>query len=502
MKYFLTLLTGILLAYAGKSQLRVGVLGGPHTANVIEKNDIPGWDTTEKLLYSKKSGFNFGLIAEIPLNASNRLFFQPAIMYHSKGRKYAKINDTTLIDTDTLNIKSNFSTNYIDVPLNITYKLRFGKKSSFMISAGPYISFWYNGKNTVETLVANSDTTVVFRKIPNKIDVGKGTNKVKMVDFGVNARVGFELGSILLTGFISQGLTEFYQPDYNTSLKHQVYGASVGFWLNPPTKLKPRDRDSDGIPDKSDGCPEQPGTAATGGCPDRDGDGIADGVDKCADVAGLAKYSGCPIPDTDKDGVNDEEDNCIDKPGLAKYKGCPIPDTDGDGLNDESDACPDKAGTVEFNGCPIPDSDGDGLNDKEDKCPTEAGIKENNGCPAVKQEIVEKVNYVARNVLFKLGSDKLTADSYIALDELVDVMQKNTGLRLSIDGFTDSTGSPKLNLSLSQKRADAVKKYLVQKSVDAARIKSVGHGQENPVAENSTEEGRAKNRRVEMKVEQ
>jgi OmpA-OmpF porin, OOP family len=502
MKYFLTLLTGILLAYAGKSQMRLGVLGGPHSANVIEKNNIPGWDSTVDPFYLKRKGFNIGLIAEIPLNSSNRFFFQPAIMYHSKGRRFQQFNDTLVTDTDTLNLNNYFYTNYIDMPLNLTYKLKLGRKSSFMLSAGPYLSFFYNGKNTVESRVALNDTTVSFKKNESKIEVGKGTNKVKTFDFGINARVGFELGSILLTGFISQGLTDFYQADYEGSFKHQVVGASVGFWLNPPTKLKPRDKDNDGIPDKTDGCPDQPGTALTNGCPDRDGDGIADASDKCADVAGLAKYNGCPIPDTDKDGINDEQDKCPDKAGVAKYEGCPVPDTDGDGLNDESDACPDKAGTAEFNGCPVPDSDGDGLNDKEDKCPTEAGTKENNGCPAVKQEIVEKVNYVAKNVLFKLGSDKLTPESFIALDELVDVLKKNANLQLSIDGYTDNTGTPKINLSLSQQRADAVKKYLVQKGIDAARIKSVGHGQENPVADNSTEEGRARNRRVEMKVEQ
>lgn len=503
MKYVLALLTGILIAYAGNAQLRLGVLGGPHSASVIEKNNIPGWDTAEKHLYTKRSGFNIGFIAEIPLGASNRLFFQPAIMYHSKGRNYHRINDTSLINTDTLNLRSAFHTNYIDVPLNLTYKLKLGRKANFMLSAGPYLSFFYNGKNTVESLVALNDSTVNFRKSEARLEVGKGTNKIKTFDFGVNARAGFEIGSIMLTGFISQGLTSFYQADYDATFKHQVVGASVGFWLTPPVKLKPRDRDGDGIPDKEDGCPDQPGTAATNGCPDRDGDGIADNMDKCPDVAGLARYNGCPIPDTDNDGINDEEDKCPDKPGVAKYQGCPIPDTDGDGLNDEVDACPDKPGTVEFNGCPIPDSDGDGVNDKEDKCPTEPGPKENNGCPVpVKQEIVEKVNYVAKNVLFKTGSDKLTNDSYKVLDELVDVMKKNPGLRLTIDGHTDNTGTPQINLVLSQKRADAVKNYLVQKGIDTARIKAVGHGQEQPVADNNTAEGRARNRRVEMKVEQ
>ena len=502
MKYFFTLLTCLLLAYASGAQLRLGVLGGPHSANVIEKNNIPGWDSTTEPWYLKRKGFNIGFIAEIPLGPSNRLFFQPAIMYHSKGRRFEQFNDTMVVKTDTLNLNAYFYTNYIDVPLNLTYKLRLGRKSSFMLSAGPYLSFYYNGKNTVESRVAINDSTVSFKKDETRIEVGTGTNKVKTFDFGVNARAGFELGSILLTGFISQGLSDFYQADYEGSFKHQVIGASVGFWLNAPTKLKPRDKDSDGIPDKTDGCPDQPGTAATGGCPDRDGDGIADGVDKCADVAGLARYSGCPIPDTDKDGINDEQDKCPDKAGVAKYQGCPVPDTDGDGLNDESDACPQKAGTVEFNGCPIPDSDGDGLNDKEDKCPTEAGIKANNGCPEVKKEIVEKVNYAAKQVFFSLGSDKITPPSYPALDEVADILLKHTNLRLTIDGYTDNTGTPAINLALSQKRADAVKKYLVEKGVAETRIRAAGHGQEGAVADNGTEEGRARNRRVEMKVEQ
>lgn len=502
MKYFLPLLLGLLLATASNAQLRLGIIGGPHSAKVIETNDIPGWDSTTKPYYLKRNGFNIGVIGEIPLNTSNRLFFQPAILYVSKGRSYQRYFDTTVIDTDTLQLETALNTNYIDIPLNITYKLRFGKKNSFMISAGPYLSFFYNGKFTTESLVAITDTTVSFKKNEQGIQVGKGTDKVKTFDFGINARVGFEFGSILLTGFISQGLTSFYQPEYNGKFKHQVIGASVGFWLNKPTKLKPRDRDNDGVPDNSDACPDIAGTLATNGCPDRDGDGIADAADKCADVAGLAKYNGCPIPDTDGDGVNDEQDKCPDKPGLAKYNGCPIPDSDGDGINDEADACPDKAGVPEFNGCPVPDSDGDGLNDQEDKCPTEAGPKDNNGCPLIKQEIMEKVSYAAKNIFFALNSDRITPSSLLNLDEVAEILKKNPKLHLKIDGYTDNSGKPEKNLELSQKRSDAVKKYLVEKGVEAARITATGHGQEDPVADNKTEVGRAKNRRVEMKVEQ
>jgi OOP family OmpA-OmpF porin len=502
MKYIFTLLLSFVLAFAAHAQLRLGVLGGPHTASVIEKNNVPGWDTAFSPYYFKRNGFNIGFIAEIPLNTSNNLFFQPAIKYQSKGRKFERYYDTLVTKTDTLNFNSYFHTNYIEVPLNVAYKLKLGRKSSFFISAGPYLSFFYNGKNIYESRTAPNDSTVLFKKYEEKIAVGNAENKVKTFDFGLNARAGFELGSVLLTGFFSQGLSSFYHPEYDGTLKHRVVGASFGFWLNPPSKLKPRDRDGDGIPDKSDGCPDEAGPAATGGCPDRDGDGIADKVDKCPDTAGLARYNGCPIPDRDKDGINDEEDQCPDTPGIAKYKGCPIPDSDGDGLNDEVDSCPDKPGTVEFNGCPIPDSDGDGVIDTQDKCPTEPGPKENDGCPVVKKEIVEKVNYAARNIFFDVNSDKLKPASLPALDEVADILNNNPQLRLQIDGYTDNTGNAEKNLQLSQQRCDAVKKYLVSKGVDASRIKATGHGQEQPIADNSTPEGRAKNRRVEMKVEQ
>jgi outer membrane protein OmpA-like peptidoglycan-associated protein len=377
-----------------------------------------------------------------------------------------------------------------------------GKKNHFLLSAGPYLSFYYNGTRTIESRVQTNDTTITFKKYETKFETGGDPGKLNTFDIGVNARAGFELGNVLLTGFVSQGLTSFYKSPYGGTFKHRVFGASIGFWVSRPVAVKPRDRDKDNIPDKEDGCPLVPGTALAHGCPDKDGDGIADATDKCPEVAGLARYKGCPIPDTDKDGINDEEDQCPQKPGTAKYKGCPVPDTDGDGLNDEADSCPDKPGTVEFNGCPIPDSDGDGVNDKEDKCPTEAGDRENNGCPAIKKEIVEKVNLAARNIFFASSSNKIVITSFTSLDEVASILQSNPDLKLEISGHTDNTGKAEANLSLSQKRADAVKQYLVQKGIDAGRIKATGYGQQHPLYDNKTEEGKAKNRRVELKLSQ
>ena len=80
MKYFLTLLTCLLLAATSQSQMRLGVLGGPHSANVIEKNDIPGWDSTVEPWYLKRKGFNIGFIAEIPLGPLQQIIL--SARYH------------------------------------------------------------------------------------------------------------------------------------------------------------------------------------------------------------------------------------------------------------------------------------------------------------------------------------------------------------------------------------------------------------------------------------
>ncbi len=265
----------------------------------------------------------------------------------------------------------------------------------------------------------------------------------------------------------------------------------------------PTDKDKDGIADYLDKCPDVAGIAAFNGCPDSDGDGIQDSEDKCPNTPKGVKVdkSGCPL-DADVDGVPDYLDKCPNTPkGVAVDKdGCPV-DTDGDGVADYLDKCPGtpKGVTVDRNGCPT-DKDGDGIPDYLDKCPDVFGIAANKGCPEVKKETKKIFEQALTGIQFESGKDVIKKTSYYILNQVVKVMQENPTYNLEINGYTDSQGKAERNLVLSQKRANAVQKYLSDKGIATTRMTAKGYGVANPVADNKTAEGRSKNRRVEFKV--
>ena len=209
--------------------------------------------------------------------------------------------------------------------------------------------------------------------------------------------------------------------------------------------------------------------------------------------------------DTDNDGVNDEDDKCPTVVGVAAYKGCPVPDTDGDSINDDTDKCPTEFGNKENNGCPVVvDTDNDGIVDLEDKCPTVFGIAANFGCPAVVEKVedknVEVVEKAAKNILFETASDKLKVSSNAALNNIATLLKEDETVQLVIEGHTDNVGTNERNQLLSEKRANAAKNYLVKKGVTAERIIVIGYGSTQPIADNTTAEGRALNRRVVLKI--
>ena len=135
------------------------------------------------------------------------------------------------------------------------------------------------------------------------------------------------------------------------------------------------------------------------------------------------------------------------------------------------------------------DSDGDGIADSKDSCsgtPVGASV-DSRGC------------WVIKDLHFETGDSAIKSGSQKNLDEVVRVMEKNPDLKLEVQGYTDNQGSAEFNRDLSEKRAQAVRSYIVSKGVDKDRITAKGYGIENPAASNDTPEGRAKNRRVELK---
>jgi len=104
------------------------------------------------------------------------------------------------------------------------------------------------------------------------------------------------------------------------------------------------------------------------------------------------------------------------------------------------------------------------------------------------------------DVLFPLNSSYLTDQAKLEIDKLVQLLADYPGASLIVDGHTDATGTAEYNQWLSEKRAESVKKYAVEKGLDESRITTHGYGQTKPVAANNTKEGRQQNRRVEVTI--
>lgn len=109
-------------------------------------------------------------------------------------------------------------------------------------------------------------------------------------------------------------------------------------------------------------------------------------------------------------------------------------------------------------------------------------------------------SYTLDNVHFDFGKATLRPGSFPELEELVNYMKYKETLRIEIAGHTDNVGKDADNLALSQKRADAIRNYLIKKGIPATRVVAKGYGALQPVADNSTDEGRQLNRRTEVRV--
>jgi OmpA-OmpF porin, OOP family len=333
------------------------------------------------------------------------------------------------------------------------------------------------------------------------------------------------------------------------------FGVNVGISYMLGSKPVP-DSDHDGVLNNRDRCADTPAGAQVDarGCPaDSDGDGVPNGVDKCANTPAGATVdvNGCPS-DSDGDNIPDGIDRCPDTPAgvLVDPRGCPK-DSDEDGIPDGLDRCSDtpRGATVDALGCPG-DEDGDGVLDGLDRCPrTPAGATVNaQGCvpgqqpgkptpsaippgqtprppdtavarprpPAPRPQPPQprpQAQPQARaptaggitsgtlpGVGFEPGTARLRSDSYIALDSIAEILLKNPSLRVEIGAHTDNAGRPGDELHLTSLQAEAVRDYLVVKSVPYQQVIARGYGSSVPLTPDNTPRGRAANRRVEIRA--
>lgn len=214
------------------------------------------------------------------------------------------------------------------------------------------------------------------------------------------------------------------------------------------------------------------------------------------------------LTDEDADGVPDTLDSCPNTPMrvVVDAAGCPV-DKDKDGVPDYLDQCfGTEAGVVvDAKGCAM-DTDDDGVLDHRDRCPgTPRGMKVNEtGCPLTKPtesaEITADGTWLYKGIQFESNRWTLKPGSYAVMDEIAEGLKIDPTLYVEIQGHSDSRGNRQYNISLSLKRAQAVRNYLIHKGISKERITAKGYGPDRPIDTNETAAGRSNNRRVELKL--
>ena len=136
--------------------------------------------------------------------------------------------------------------------------------------------------------------------------------------------------------------------------------------------------------------------------------------------------------------------------------------------------------------------------DKDDLCPDLVGTVANQGCPEVTESVRKALLDYAKTILFDTGKSTIKAESGAVLDNIADILDDYPNVQFRIEGHTDSVGSSASNQKLSQDRAQAVVNYLIGKGIPSSRMTAVGYGEDRPIADNNTRQGRQTNRRVEI----
>lgn len=463
-----------------KQRLGIGIRG-PLFAPMIKGSNYSGVTTVEPYM--------MGLGGNLDIKYGITNSFVIAV----SGGYWFTYDDTlaTVDQSFKLNNKDNASRKLTMIPISLTGQWYFVPTSNVQ----PYLLGGLSmDLSKYEDLIVNVGTKYSSTDLTAKVGAG--------INFWIGESFTFDLSgrfSYLLNNMSSDATLNYEETDTRPFLGVLEPAIGLTFFVTGA-----KDTDGDGIKDKYDQCPDTPRGALVDeyGCPlDTDGDGVFDGIDACEDTpkGAIVDISGCPL-DTDMDKVPDGLDMCPDTPlgVLVDDYGCPL-DEDKDGVPDFLDQqLNTPAGAlVDSVGIAL-DTDGDGVADGIDKCPEtgEGVVVDEFGCPTAKP-LTEKI---VLNIQYAPGSVEPDEEAKVILDDIAMRMKIYTNAKIEVNGYTDALGSSRSNLKLSQKRAEAVKKYLVEKGIDPDRMKPKGFGEDKKyfIATNETPEGRQKNRRVEI----
>jgi outer membrane protein OmpA-like peptidoglycan-associated protein len=370
-------------------------------------------------------------------------------------------------------IPPTFTTNILLLGFGVSYNISIGEIAFPFILAGVSNS-WFDPKDD-QGNPAFGNEAGIYQKNTKGYDVQLG------VKFLVSDQV-----SINLTGGSHFPIND-YLDDVTAGTSDDSYlSFLVGFSISP---FFNSDADGDEISNKNDVCPE----------------------DK-EDIDGFEDEDGCPDFDNDKDRINDNIDLCPneaeDFDGWEDLDGCPDLDNDEDKIPDLLDRCPNAAedidGFEDKDGCPDSDNDNDGIPDALDKCPNEAevlnGIDDDDGCPDKTAGLQSRLSLSADDIFYP-NSAKIKIDGKKYLDEIVLLLSSYPGKDWRIEGHMDSKGTEKFLRALSLDRAKAVLEYFINfGGLNRENFQVYGMGDKFPVADNNTEEGSRRNRRIEIKL--
>jgi len=243
-------------------------------------------------------------------------------------------------------------------------------------------------------------------------------------------------------------------------------------------------------------------------------DDVAGAYSKDVYTTLLVGFSYSPFYDNDPDldNLKGSDDYCPDEAedfdGFEDQDGCPDLDNDADGILDVNDMCPNEAedfdGFEDQDGCPDLDNDGDGIMDVDDKCPNQAedfdSFEDEDGCPEIASALVKDSKfYLKCDDVFSINSAMITVEGKKYLDELIAQLQKFPDKKWRIEGHMDSNGGKRFLRNLSLERAKAVLEYFTFfGELKRENFQVFGMGDNFPMDSNDTEEGRSRNRRIEI----